>query len=139
MTDEHWRFAMRNIDELIAQGYEQTSRKYRIVARLPPGKTGLEALAEVDPGLAANILRNANEQAAQQFRRVHAQGEDQLTLTWGEFNEFLVKTGKGPMPLEKIKELAIANGTYDPAWDLARTGRFPASQENHAAEPKAEK
>ena len=30
---------------LYKQGFRQVSRKYRMVARLPEGKTGLEALA----------------------------------------------------------------------------------------------
>jgi hypothetical protein len=110
----------RSIDDIVAQGYEQVSRKYRIVARLPEGKTGLEALAEVDPELAKHMLDEVNLEAGRHYMRVHAR-HTQLSLTWEEFNEFLIKTGKKPAPLEKIKALAIAKGTYDPAWDTKST------------------
>ena len=55
------------VNYLILVGFEQVSRKYRTLARLPLGKTGLEALAEVDPDLAAQFLRNANRMAAEQY------------------------------------------------------------------------
>lgn len=40
---------------LLDEGWVQTSRKYRTVARLPPGKTGYEALKAVDPGIARHF------------------------------------------------------------------------------------
>lgn len=42
VTAEHIETAQRLIDE----GWYQVSRKYRLVARLPKGKTGIEALIE---------------------------------------------------------------------------------------------
>ena len=86
---------MSRIDDLIAAGFQQVSRKYRMLARLPPGMTGLEALATVDPQLAAHMLLNANRQAAEQYMRVYAKGPDQVTLTEHEFDEYLGKTGRG--------------------------------------------
>ena len=101
---------MRDIDKLIEDGYEQVSRKYRTVARLPPGKTGLEALREVDPRLADQFLKNANEMAKHQYLRCY--DSDKIELTYEEFSEFLIKTGRSPLPLDLIKERAIAKGTY---------------------------
>jgi len=74
------KFAAETIKEaqaLIDQGYHQTSRKYRHVARLPEGKTGIEALAEASakyrPGDALEWATRLGEQAAGgHFRRVYA-------------------------------------------------------------------
>jgi hypothetical protein len=82
------------VDALIVAGFEQVSRKYRTLARLPAGKTGLEALAEVDAALAARFLQNANEHAAEQYRRCFARHENKVELTIDEFNEYLEKTGR---------------------------------------------
>ena len=97
---------MSRVDELIRNGFEQVSRKYRTLARLPPGKTGLEALAEVYPDLAAHFLRNANRIAAEQYLRCYAKGEDKIELTRDEFNEYLEKTGRYRMPTANNKENA---------------------------------
>jgi hypothetical protein len=91
------------VDELIAGGFKQVSRKYRHLARLPPGKTGLEALAEVDPRLAAHFLARANESAEMMFLRVHhADGPDHVTLTVEEFKEYLGKTGRSSSTCESL-------------------------------------
>lgn len=89
------QWALSRVDELIAEGYEQISRKYRTLARLPYGKTGLEALAEVDPDLAVQYLRNAEEMAKSQYLRVYSR--DKVELTTEAFNEFLQKTGRRPV------------------------------------------
>ncbi len=108
----------RNIPALVAQGYKQVSRKYRMVAGLPEGKTGLEALKEADPEKYADLMTRVEEMAADRYRTYCAdKNGHRLTLTWEEFNEFLTLTGRKPLPLELIKEQAIANGTYDPRWD----------------------
>jgi hypothetical protein len=87
------------VQELIRQGYKQTSRRYRTLARLPPGKTGIEAVVEArDADLIArtkpedklgvppfgnlretwhaNHVKWANmigeKQAGDHFRRIHA-------------------------------------------------------------------
>ncbi len=77
------------VDELMAAGYEQVSRKYRLVGCLPPGKTGLEALREVNPALAQSFLNNANEQAKFMFLR--GNNEHTIELSPTEFEEFLTK------------------------------------------------
>ena len=41
------------------------------------------------------MLLNANRQAAEQYMCVYAKGPDQVTLTVWEFDEYLVKTGRG--------------------------------------------
>jgi hypothetical protein len=58
--------------KLRAEGFKQTSNKFRHVARLPPGMTGLEALEEVEPSFARELLRRVEEQAAEHYRRIHA-------------------------------------------------------------------
>lgn len=88
---------MSKIDEIIEAGFEQVSRKYRTLARLPPGKTGLEALAEVDPGLARNFLDQANEAAARHYRAMYAKRENKIVLSIEEFKEYLLKTGRAPV------------------------------------------
>jgi hypothetical protein len=91
--------------DLVAGGYQQISSKYRLVARLPPGMTGLEALAKVDPRLAQNFLDNANELAAQQYLRCYP-GVDKIRLTYEEFGAFkkvLDPHWKAKPPLEAEK------------------------------------
>lgn len=58
--------------ELIAKGAEQTSAKYRAVAWLPAGETGLEALQRLCPGAARRILESAERQARDEYRRMGA-------------------------------------------------------------------
>ena len=74
--------------DLYKQGFRQVSRKYRMVARLPEGKTGLEALAEVDPRLAKDMLDRMNNAAAEQYLRCYAKPPYVLTLSVEEFDEF---------------------------------------------------
>lgn len=71
---------------LVAEGYHQVSRAYREVARLPEGKTGIEALQDVGWRDAAGM---SEWHAADQFRRVYAEGRG-LTrkLTRSEFEWF---------------------------------------------------
>lgn len=86
-----------NIDELLAQGGQQMSRKYRHVARLPPNMTALEALRTRAPEHYASVMRRAEEWAAHEYR-LYVAGKfgDSFTLSVEEFNEFLVKTGRKP-------------------------------------------
>ena len=60
--------------QLIREGYRQVSRKHRIVARLPDGKTGRQALTEaIDRREDSTWIRRLSERAAQsQFLRVYA-------------------------------------------------------------------
>jgi hypothetical protein len=87
---------MSRVDELIAAGFQQVSRKYRRLARTPANKTALEALAEVAPEYARQILAHAEDRAARHFRAVHASGEDRIELSAEEFKEYLGKTGRSP-------------------------------------------
>lgn len=83
------------IDELLQQGAQQVSRKYRIVARLPVGMTGLDALRERSPERYADVMRRAEQWAADEYRRdVACRHGDYFELTVEEFNEFLEKTGR---------------------------------------------
>ncbi len=95
--DAEREVAMSRVDEFIQGGYQQVSRRYRLIARLPSGKTGLEALAEVNPELAKHFLAQANEQAARQYLARHADGENKVELTDDEFREYLGKTGRAPV------------------------------------------
>lgn len=91
MTDEK----RPTIDELLQQGVAQLSRKFRHVARLPPGMTGLEALRERAPNRYAEVMRRAEQWAADEYRHYVAQyHDDSFTLTVEEFSEFLTKTGR---------------------------------------------
>lgn len=75
--------------ELVAAGYKQVSRKYRLVARLPEGKTGMEALEAHAPDTARNFRRMAEEMAASQYLRIYADRDgNQVELTPEEFEEF---------------------------------------------------
>lgn len=80
--------------DLLKQGYVQISRRYRIVARLPRGKTGLEALEEADPALVEDWLASLEERATEQYLRVYAPNELKETLTEEEFNAFLRLRGR---------------------------------------------
>lgn len=57
------------IDELLQQGVKQLSRKYRLVARLPVGMTGLDALRERSPERYADVMRRAEQWAADEYRQ----------------------------------------------------------------------
>ena len=84
-----------SVQELIDQGYESTSNKYRTVARLPPGKTGVEALREVSPHDYALIVYRIEQQCASAYRRIYAQRNgDQIELSVEEFRQFKQAGGK---------------------------------------------
>lgn len=82
--------------KLVEDGYEQISRKYRTLARLPEGMTGIEALRSADPFLAQRFLDNAERAAKEQYMRVYSKAEDRAELTVEEFNAYLKATGRGP-------------------------------------------
>jgi hypothetical protein len=56
----------------LVDGYRSVSNKFRTLARLPPGKSGLEALAEVEPSYAESLIAQAEERATEAYLRVHA-------------------------------------------------------------------
>lgn len=91
MTDSELR-------SLILAGYEQVSRAYGIVARLPEGRTGVEALAEAANGNHPNAISWAMQlgerQAASHFRRVYANTKGPcLTLSARDLSRFRVLGG----------------------------------------------
>lgn len=57
--------------ELVARGWRQTSRKFRMLAKIPDGMTGMQALREADPRAADELEDRMNRQAADTFRRSH--------------------------------------------------------------------
>lgn len=59
-------------EQLVRDGWQSTSNKYRVIARLPEGKTGLEAVREVDPIAYKRIMEHAERQAEAYYRRMLA-------------------------------------------------------------------
>lgn len=82
------------VEKLIRRGYKQTSSKYRTVACLPEGMTGLQALESYNPDAYKALMERTEQQAADTFRRVNATGLLQLELTEEEFTEFKKKGGE---------------------------------------------
>jgi len=68
--------------QLVAQGYMQISRKYRLFARIPDGKTGKQALLEASRAACVNekhyevarewMSKMFEHDAARYYRRVYA-------------------------------------------------------------------
>lgn len=52
--------------------WQSVSHKYRIVARLPEGMSGVEALLEHAPDQYQRILERIEQQAASTFRRLYS-------------------------------------------------------------------
>jgi hypothetical protein len=61
---------------LVRDGWMSTSNKRRTIARLPEGKTGLEALRDVAPEAHDTIMSRAEQQAANGYRRIFASEGD---------------------------------------------------------------
>ena len=86
-----------SVDDLLARGARQTSRKYRGVACLPRGMTGIEALKERSPEQYTRLLKDMESRAADMYRTYVAQSfGDHYELSVEQFNEFLAKTGRKP-------------------------------------------
>jgi hypothetical protein len=86
---------MTDVKELIAQGYQQTSSRYRTVARLPPGKTAVEALRDCDPNAYKQIIKRIEQQCASAYRRLYAEKNgDQVELSLEEFAAFKAAGGE---------------------------------------------
>ncbi len=84
----------RTVRELIDGGYVQVSSKYRTLARLPPGKTALEALDVRYPEHAQHVRKQCDNIA--RSRALCLLGQfDQVELTPAEFAEF--KRLNGPV------------------------------------------
>jgi hypothetical protein len=81
--------------ELVAAGYMQVSRRYRTVARLPPGKTAIEAMKELHPRAYQQILDDIEQSAMRQYLRMYARGDgNTLELTEDQFNAFRAAGGQ---------------------------------------------
>lgn len=80
-----------NVKELFERGAIQLSRKYRTVAVMPEGKTGMECLQEHYPEEAKHLLERIEENAKDQFLRLHS--STHVELTREEFNEWLQLRG----------------------------------------------
>ena len=81
---------------LVADGYEQISSKNRVVARLPEGMTGIQAIERFEPEMLVRSMERMEREAAERFRRFHAREHGlTLTLTDREFYLYrLIVTGK---------------------------------------------
>lgn len=87
---------MKTGKELVDAGYFQTSRAYRLVAKLPEGKSAIDALAAHDPRMAAHFLSIAERAARGHYLRgryAEADGNS-LALTEEEFADFIRTPGK---------------------------------------------
>jgi len=75
--------------KIIDEGYYQTSRKHRHVARLPKGLTGKEALKSVTPENRHYWVDGLGESnSGDHYLCVYGKPEDSLTLTIPEFAAF---------------------------------------------------
>jgi len=79
-----------SVEDLIEAGYVQVSRRYRMLARVPPGLTGRQALDAAAPGRYHQRL--SEDACAEQYRRVYARGTDVVTLTREDFIRYLQLT-----------------------------------------------
>jgi hypothetical protein len=71
---------------LVAAGYMQTSHRYRHVGRVPPGKTAVDALADVSPSSARRLAAQYEQWARAELLRVYS--SEQLTLSIEQFAAF---------------------------------------------------
>lgn len=90
---------MHKAQELVAQGYYQVSRRYRLVARLPPGYTGRKALREKNPKLASEM---SEAHCRDHFLRVYA---EHLELDAETFVAFRVLRNAAPSTMDDVLDL----------------------------------
>lgn len=120
---------------LIAEGWCQTSSKYRSVARLPEGKTGMEALCEANgTGMDEALYRWDEASAGDSYLRSNSVPiQDRMELdpaTWqaykklggGTYHRHVPKGYQGKrlhnadMSLQVVMEAALELWEQDPAW-----------------------
>ena len=77
----------RDVRELIRNGYTQTSRRFRRLAKLPDGMSGIEAMQTVDPTWIKERMSRLEADAAELFCRVHS--AEKIELTDVEFAIYL--------------------------------------------------
>ena len=76
-------------EELVRAGWQCMSNKYRIIARLPEGATGLEVLRERSPLKFREIMEHTELRAADVYRRMYAPSEGNTqTLDFDMFEAF---------------------------------------------------
>ena len=92
MADETTK---EKITRMLKEGFIQLSRKYGMVGNIPPGKTGIELIREVDPREADSFQERFDVSMKEQFLRVyanhHPDGREAFVqeLTRAEFAEWL--------------------------------------------------
>ena len=79
--------------ELVAQGYVSVSNKYRLLAKLPEGKTAVQVLQERAPEEYARILERIENQCRATVLRVY--GKDLQKVVPGEVFTAFKKLGGG--------------------------------------------
>lgn len=77
----------RSVRALIDTGYVQTSAKYRLLTRVPPGKTAIEAIEDEDPNFGAQVREQCENLARSQYLRICGR-KNQIELTPEQFAEF---------------------------------------------------
>lgn len=80
------------VKTLIDSGFQQISRKYRMLARVPEGMTGVEAMRRASPAFVANLEANMERMCADQYMRCYARADEKIELSIEEFTEFLKQT-----------------------------------------------
>lgn len=90
---------MSKVEELKQRGAVQLSRRYRLVAVLPEGKTGLQCLREARPHTAAMLEERLERWAKDMYlNSAHAvESGCQIELTYEEFNEWLHLHKRAPL------------------------------------------
>jgi hypothetical protein len=86
---------MTKIDDMIAQGLQSMSRKYRRVFLPPIGKSFVERIKEEDPALHAYMLEDLEARAKEMYRSKFAEKNgDVFVMSPADFREYLTKTGR---------------------------------------------
>lgn len=87
--------AKAKANDLLNQGFVQISARHRLVAALPPGKTGMQALKDMHTPGADAVLAGLENAAKEHFLRVYGQqAECVVALTVEEFKEFRLQRNK---------------------------------------------
>jgi hypothetical protein len=77
----------RKVSDLIAAGFHQVSRRHGLLAKIPEGMTGREALQSAESGrVVSRELREAD--AASQYRRCYARKPDRIRVTQSKMTLF---------------------------------------------------
>lgn len=77
--------------------WRQTSRKYRMIARLPEGETGLEAIKRCSPKDYERIMKHAERMASSSYLIHFAEQEGNSQILSTEAFETFRKNGGSPL------------------------------------------